>query len=263
MRDMGKPGFPILLSLRGAAAHQTAMQPSPANNLSDSDLELLSAYIDNALSVAERANLERRLAADPRLRAELEELQATTRLLRQLAPARPPRSFTLDPATAPRPAPAFRLSWFMQLGSGVAGLALVVLATIQLLASAPSALGVTPPAPAAVEVAPMGAKTTPVAEMNAPASTPAAGAGGASTPVDAPPLPQATAPPAPEASAAQASADSTRESAPEPLATAGAAQAPPATGSSPAARPGLPAGFTLALGVALIALALAWRFVGR
>ena len=256
MRDTGKPGFPILLSLRGAAAHQTAMPPpSPTNNLSDSDLELLSAYIDNALSVAERASLERRLAADPRLRAELQELQATTRLLRQLAPVRPPRSFTLDPATAPRPAPAFRLSWFMQLGSGLAGLALVVLATIQLLASAPSALGVTPPAPAAVEVAPMGAKTTPVAGMNAPASTPAAGAGGASTPVDAPPLPQATAPPAPEASAAQASADSARESA--------EAQAPPAASPSPAARPGLPAGFTLALGVALIALALAWRFVGR
>lgn len=233
------------------------MQPS-ANNLSDSDLELLSAYIDDALSVAERVNLERRLAADPRLRAELEELQATTRLLRQLAPVRPPRSFTLDPATAPRPAPAFRFNWFMQLGSGLAGLALVMLATLQLLSSAPGAVGVAPaaPAPAAIEVAPMGAQTSPQAEMNAPA----AGAGVAATPEDAATRPQATAPPAADTSAAPASADGARESAPELLATAAAAQAPPAAS---AARPGFPAGFTLALGIALIALALAWRFIGR
>lgn len=240
------------------------MQPS-ANNLSDSDLELLSAYIDNALSVAERVNLERRLAADPRLRAELEELQATTRLVRRLAPVRPPRSFTLDPATAPRPAPAFRFNWFMQLGSGLAGLALVVLATVQLLTSAPGAVGVAPaaPAPAAVEVAPMGAQTSPQAEMNTPAATPAAGAGVAATPGDAATRPQATAPPAADTSAAPASADSARESAPEPLATAAAAQAPSAASPSPAARPGFPAGLTLALGIALIALALAWRFIGR
>ncbi|MGQ9927141.1 MAG: anti-sigma factor family protein [Chloroflexaceae bacterium] len=226
------------------------MQSSPDNHLSDSDLELLSAYIDNALSVAERTNLERRLAADPRLRAELEELQATTQLLRQLAPVRPPRSFTLDPATAPRPAPAFRLSWFMQLGSGLVGLALVVLATVQLLASAPNVVGVMPPASAAVDVAPMGAKTAPEAEMYAPASTPVARADGASTPVDAAPLSQATAPSTPDSSAARASVDS-------------AAQAPPAASPSPAARSGFLAGFTLALGVALIALALAWRFMGR
>lgn len=241
------------------------MQPS-ANNLSDSDLELLSAYIDNALSVAERVNLERRLAADPRLRAELEELQATTRLLRRLAPVRPPRSFTLDPARAPRPAPAFRFNWFMQLGSGLAGLALVLLATIQLLTSAPGAVGIAPaaaPAPAAVEVSPMGAKTSPQAEMNAPAATSAAGAGVASTPEDAASQPQATAPPAADASAAPASADSARESAPEPLATAGAAQAPPAASPPPASRPGFPAGLTLALGIALITLALAWRFIPR
>lgn len=233
------------------------MQPS-ANNLSDSDLELLSAYIDDALSVAERVNLERRLAADPRLRAELEELQATTRLLRRLAPVRPPRSFTLDPATAPRPAPAFRFNRFMQLGSGLAGLALVVLATFQLLSSAPGAVGVAPaaPAPAAIEVAPMGAQTSPQAEMNAPA----AGAGVAATPEDAATRPQATAPPAADTSAAPASADGARESAPELLATAAAAQAPPAAS---AARPGFPAGFTLALGIALIAMALAWRFIGR
>jgi hypothetical protein len=234
--------------LYGEAAYRTALQPS-AHNLPDSDLELLSAYIDNALSVAERVNLERRLAADPRLRAELEELQATTQLVRRLAPVRPPRSFTLDPATAPRPAPAFRFNWLMQLGSGLAGLALVVLATLQLLTSTPGTVG----------VAPMGAQTSPQAEMNAPA----AGAGVASTPGDVGTLPQATAPPAADTSAAPASADSTRESAPEPLATAGAARTPPAASPFPAARPGFPAGFTLALGIALIALALAWRFIGR
>ncbi|MCX7791074.1 MAG: hypothetical protein N2378_10585 [Chloroflexaceae bacterium] len=242
------------------------MQPS-SNNLSDSDLELLSAYIDNALSVAERVNLERRLAADPRLRAELEQLQATTRLLRQLPPVPPPRSFTLDPAPAPRPAPVFRLSWFMQLGSGLAGLALVLLATVQLLASAPWAVGMAPaaaPAPVVLEVSPTGTTTSSTDESNVPAATPAPAAGIASTPFEAPPQPHATAPASSDTSAAPASADSARQSAPEAPATAGAAQAPPAeVKPPPAPRPGFPAGLTLTLGLALIALALAWRFIAR
>ncbi|MCS6880497.1 MAG: hypothetical protein RMK84_13940 [Oscillochloridaceae bacterium] len=227
------------------AAYLTDMHPSFRNNLSDSDLELLSAYIDNALSPAERANLERRLAADPRLRAELEELQTTTRLLRQLEPVRPPRSFTLDPATAPRPAPAFPLNWFMQLGSGLAGLALVLLATIQIVASTSGVAGVAPAAaPAASEVSTKGAQPTPAADTRSPAALPTVEAGAASAPVD-PPLP-------PDAAVPQTGA------------TAIPAQASPLEASpAPVVRPGFPPGLTLALGIALIALALGWRFLGR
>lgn len=231
------------------------MHPPFPDNLSDSDLELLSAYIDNALGPAERASLERRLAADPRLRAELEELQMTTRLLRQLEPVRPPRSFTLDPATTPRPAPVFALTWFMQLGSGLAGLALVLLAAIQILASTPGAVGVAPAGPA---VSTMGAQPTPATDVYAPAVAPTVEAGAASAPVDPPP--------GSDAPASQTSADgaSARDASPATLPAASPAQALPQEASpAPATRSGFPPGLTLALGIALIALALGWRFVAR
>lgn len=144
------------------------MMNSPNLNLSplaESDLELLSAYLDNQLSVAERVSLERRLAAEPRLRAELEELRATTALLRSLEPVRPPRSFTLDPATAPRRVPSiWPFAWAMQLGSGLAGLALVLLATVQLLGGRPLPAAMPAPAPAAM------ATEAPITMMEAPAA---------------------------------------------------------------------------------------------
>ena len=110
-------------------------------NLPDSDLELLSGYIDNRLGGSEQATLERRLGADPRLRAELEDLRATTTLLRELDPLPLPRSFTLDRATAPRRRSFLSLAWVMQLGGGLAGLALVLMASLQMLSgmAAPSA----------------------------------------------------------------------------------------------------------------------------
>lgn len=115
--------------------HPTAMNPvQPQQNpLSDADLELLSAYIDNELSVPERVQLEQRLRSEPALRRELEDLQATTALLRNLEPVRPPRSFTLDPATAPRRRMAWLpLNWVMQFGSSFAGLVLVIYASLAL-----------------------------------------------------------------------------------------------------------------------------------
>ncbi|HMQ34291.1 MAG TPA: anti-sigma factor, partial [Chloroflexaceae bacterium] len=67
------------------------------SSLPESDVELLSAYLDNQLGVAERVNLERRLEAEPALRAELAELREAVGAVRALEPVRPPRSFTLDP----------------------------------------------------------------------------------------------------------------------------------------------------------------------
>lgn len=86
---------------------------------------MLSAYIDQQLATAERQALERRLEQEPVLRRELEELQSTVALLRDLPAPELPRSFMLDPATAPR-----RRSFWQQLlpfGGGLAGVALVML----------------------------------------------------------------------------------------------------------------------------------------
>lgn len=139
------------LRAAGAPLAKTMMNSSNPNltPLAENDLELLSAYLDNQLSVAERVGLERRLAAEPRLRSELEELRATATALRALEPVRPPRSFTLDPATAPRRRPGlWPFAWAMQMGSGLAGLALVLLATVQMLGGRP--LPAAAPAPAAM-----------------------------------------------------------------------------------------------------------------
>lgn len=128
-------------------------QPQP-NSLTDSDLELLSAYIDDQLDAPARAALERRLSAEPRLRADLDDLRATAALLRDLAPLPPPRSFTLDPARAPRRRSFLGLAWATQLGGGLAGLALVLLASVQLLLgpAGGAAMAPAPMAPAARQV---------------------------------------------------------------------------------------------------------------
>lgn len=70
--------------------------------LTDLDYDLLSAYIDGALTDSERADLESRLQAEPELRSELDELQATVTLLNNLPPRKAPRDFTLDARYARR-----------------------------------------------------------------------------------------------------------------------------------------------------------------
>lgn len=102
-------------------------------NVPDSDLELLSAYLDHQLDAPAQAQLEQRLAVEGALQVALEELRTTTTLLRDLPPLPLPRSFTLDPATAPRRRRVVSLAWFMQFGSGFAGLVLVILASLQFL----------------------------------------------------------------------------------------------------------------------------------
>ncbi len=66
--------------------------------LDDRDLELLSAYIDNALTAEERAGIESRLAADAALRQELERLRLTKNLIGTLPTLRPPRPLTVTRA---------------------------------------------------------------------------------------------------------------------------------------------------------------------
>ncbi len=98
-------------------------QPNP--QVSADDRDLLSAFLDQQLSAAERAALQERLAAEPALQRELDELRTTAALLRDLPPVRPPRSFTLDPAMVPA-----RRQWFsfglMRAGAAVAAVMLVL-----------------------------------------------------------------------------------------------------------------------------------------
>ena len=74
--------------------------------LTDLDYELLSAYLDGALTESERTALESRLHDDRELRQELDALQATVQLVNQLPLRKAPRDFTLTTAmvrpTAPR-----------------------------------------------------------------------------------------------------------------------------------------------------------------
>jgi hypothetical protein len=92
--------------------------------ISDTQQELLSAYLDNQLGGVERAALERSLAADAALRAELEELRTVRQLLRALPAPTPPRSFTLSSAQArPRALPLF--GW-LRASSALAALLLML-----------------------------------------------------------------------------------------------------------------------------------------
>ena len=83
--------------------------------MNERDYELLSAYIDGVLSRSERAALEARLADEPELQQQLNSLQQTVSLLRQMPELRAPRDFTLDarqigPRPAARPALPFPLT---------------------------------------------------------------------------------------------------------------------------------------------------------
>ncbi len=65
--------------------------------------EAIDAYLDNTLTPAERARFEAQMAADARLRSEVEQLRALRLQLRAMPRRRVPRSFALNPATYSRP----------------------------------------------------------------------------------------------------------------------------------------------------------------
>ena len=78
------------------------------------DLELLSSYLDGQLSPSDSARLESRIAADPNLRAVMDDLREARSLLRRLPSRKAPRNFTLTRQMVgqrppmPRAYPAFR-----------------------------------------------------------------------------------------------------------------------------------------------------------
>ncbi|MDZ4720484.1 MAG: anti-sigma factor, partial [Roseiflexaceae bacterium] len=104
------------------------MTTNPLPQLNDTDLELLSAYIDRQLPDAERSFLEARLGQEPTLRAALNELRTTIAVLRALEPVRLPRSFTIDPATVRQ-----STRWWQALLLPFGGLAAVLLAAVVLV----------------------------------------------------------------------------------------------------------------------------------
>ncbi len=61
------------------------------------EIKMLSAYLDNELSIARRQSLEKRLQNEPDLRRKLEDLRKTKMALGSLARVHAPRNFTLTP----------------------------------------------------------------------------------------------------------------------------------------------------------------------
>lgn len=108
--------------------------PDNQSSLSDADLDLLSAYLDDALSPAELVTLHQRLQQEPELHATLHELQFMQQMLQALPTVPTPRSFTLDPETVtPRSVPliANPARWggnlMLRLGGALTGLVVVLL----------------------------------------------------------------------------------------------------------------------------------------
>jgi len=66
--------------------------------MTQTDQELLSAYIDNELNAQDRATLEARLQSDPALQTELDLLRQTVQQVRNMPMLKAPRNYTLDPA---------------------------------------------------------------------------------------------------------------------------------------------------------------------
>ncbi|MEZ4863181.1 MAG: hypothetical protein R3C14_17815 [Caldilineaceae bacterium] len=68
--------------------------------------ELLSAYIDDAVTEEERTLIESAIAADPKVAWQVESLRQTVHLLQTLPALALPRSFTLDEIITPQAAPS-------------------------------------------------------------------------------------------------------------------------------------------------------------
>lgn len=99
------------------------------------DLELLSAYLDGALSPEQVARLELQLKTDPQLRAEFEALQQTRALLRQMPRRRAPRNFTLSPRQVASRPPMPRLYPFLQWSTALTMLFLALSLGLQFVVS--------------------------------------------------------------------------------------------------------------------------------
>jgi len=96
--------------------------------------EMLSAYLDDALTPAERERFERLLSTDETLRASLEEQRLVKASLARLPRMRAPRNFTLDPAIYGRPARSTAESLYpiMRVATAVVAILFVLVLVIDL-----------------------------------------------------------------------------------------------------------------------------------
>ncbi|MCU0463127.1 MAG: hypothetical protein MUF38_01010 [Anaerolineae bacterium] len=114
--------------------------------LTDRDYDLISDYLDGALTDAQRATVESRLANDPEFAAELEGIRRTVALVKGLPELVAPRDFTLSrqqaldidrelgrtPLAAP-PRPRLLPRRFLPLVSAAASTMLVLVGALALL----------------------------------------------------------------------------------------------------------------------------------
>lgn len=139
-----------------------------ARHFTDQDYELLSSYLDDMLSDAERSALEARLNQEPALRQELEALRTTVALVRALPPVKAPRSFALDAWTARRPV----VRWLGFPATGAVSALTAAAATLLLAFGLVSLLGqrIAPAAPpsAVMTAADIAALPTQIVEQAAP-----------------------------------------------------------------------------------------------
>jgi len=98
------------------------------------ELNMLSAYIDNALEAKEAEKLKSRLEKEPELREKLKNLKQTKMLLSRLDRVRAPRNYTLTPdmvkVRGRKNQPLFTA---LRLASSFAAILLVALFGVQLL----------------------------------------------------------------------------------------------------------------------------------
>ncbi len=184
-----------------------------AQQLNDHDRELLSSYIDDALTASEREALEKRLAHEPELHIELDELHSVVQALHSLRAVSPPRSFTIDLAAEAKARP-----WWMSIrgmfgATGtIAALFVLTWVSISMLNGSQAATYSTAMAPS--EAAGTERSAAELSQSYAPA-TPAA----------------TTAPAAAEAAAATVAPAAAATSAPAATEAAGIAAAPMETGA--------------------------------
>jgi len=201
-----------------------------------SDIENLSALLDEKLPADEARRLRARLEQEPDLRAAYQNLRQARAILRQLPARRAPRNFTLSRQMAGVRAPTPRLFPLFQWASALTAIFfLFSLGLNALTASAPAAA-----APMLAAAAPFAAESLPTAtEESAPMLAAAA--------------PAATAEPGAELRAAAPEPTSAKLAAP-------AADAPNASAETPAPAPQFswPLVSTLLAALAVLLALTAW-----
>lgn len=123
-----------------------------ARNLTETDYELISAYLDGELSDSERLRFETRLQVDAELRGELAALRQTVELIKALPPLTAPRSFTLTEdmlrSSAPPRVLVFPSTTRLSILSAVAAFVLVFAGVVLLISTQGASFDVAaPPAP--------------------------------------------------------------------------------------------------------------------